>query len=143
MKNLKLFIILLIFILSSCAQTFQNNGLSEKEIENFDIEIGKTSKKYLINNYGPPIFENVFNDNVIYYMSHSTSYKTLEERKTKKMSVLEITLDNKDIVQNLKKYSEKDSFQINLSKKEDTKNIDMTSFWKDILRALRRKDNEN
>ena len=143
MKNLKLFIILLIFILSSCAQTFQNNGLSEKEIENLDIEIGKTSKKYLINNYGPPIFENVFNDNVIYYMSHSTSYKTLEERKTKKMSVLEITLDNKDIVQNLKKYSEKDSFQINLSKKEDTKNIDMTSFWKDILRALRRKDNEN
>ena len=143
MKNLKLFIILLIFILSSCAQTFQNNGLSEKEIENLDIEIGKTSKKYLINNYGPPIFENVFNDNVIYYVSHSTSYKTLEERKTKKMSVLEITLDNKDIVQNLKKCSEKDSFQINLSKKEDTKNIDMTSFWKDILRALRRKDNEN
>ena len=143
MKNLKLFIILLIFILSSCAQTFQNNGLSEKEIENLDIEIGKTSKKYLINNYGPPIFENLFNDNVIYYVSHSTSYKTLEERKTKKMLVLEITLDNKDIVQNLKKYSEKDSFQINLSKKEDTKNIDMTSFWKDILRALRRKDNEN
>lgn len=143
MKNLKLFIILLIFILSSCAQTFQNNGLSEKEIENFDIEIGKTSKKYLINNYGPPIFENVFNDNVIYYVSHSTSYKTLDERKTKKMLVLEITLDNKDIVQNLKKYSEKDSFQINLSKKEDTKNIDMTSFWKDILRALRGKDNEN
>jgi outer membrane protein assembly factor BamE (lipoprotein component of BamABCDE complex) len=143
MKNLKLFIILLIFILSSCAQTFQNNGLSEKEIENFDIEIGKTSKKYLINNYGPPIFENVFNDNVIYYVSHSTSYKTLEERKTKKMSVLEITLDNKDIVQNLKKYSEKDSYQINLSKKEDTKNIDMTSFLKDIVRALRRKDNEN
>ena len=143
MKNLKLFIILLIFILSSCAQTFQNNGLSEKEIENFDIEIGKTSKKYLINNYGPPIFENVFNDNVIYYVSHSTSYKTLEERKTKKMLVLEITLDNKDIVQNLKKYSEKDSFKINVFKREDTKNIDMTSFWKDILRALRRKDNEN
>ena len=143
MNNLKLFIILLIFILSSCGQTFQNNGLSEKEIENFDIEIGKTSKKYLINNYGPPIFENVFNDNVIYYVSHSTSYKTLEERKTKKMVVLEITLDNKDIVRNLKKYSEKDSFQINLSKKEDGRNIDITSFWKDIVRALRRKDNEN
>ena len=143
MINLKFFIISLIFILSSCTQTFQNNGLSEKEIENFDIKIGKTTKKYLIRNYGPPIFENVFNDNVIYYISHSTSYKTFEERKTKKMLVLEITLDNKDIVQNLKKYSEKDSFQINLSKKEDTKNIDMTSFWKDIIRALRRKDNEN
>ena len=98
MNNLKFFIILLIFILSSCGQTFQNNGLSEKELENFDIKIGKTSKKFLINNYGPPIFENVFNDNVIYYISHSTSYKTFEERKTKKILVLEITLDNKDIV---------------------------------------------
>ena len=141
MKNLKLFIILLIFILSSCAQTFQNNGLSEKEIENFDIKIGKTTKKYLIRNYGPPIFENVFNDNVIYYISHSTSYKTFEERKTKKMLILEIRLDNKNIVQDLKKYSEKDSFQINLSKKEDAKKINMTSFWKDIVRALRKKDN--
>ena len=143
MKNLNLFIILLIFILSSCAQTFQNSGLSEKEIENFDIKIGKTSKNYLINNYGPPIFENVFNDNVIYYISHSTSYKTFEKRKTKRILVLEITLDNKDIVQNFKKYSEKDSFQINISKKEDDKKINMTSFWKDIVRAIRRRDNEN
>tara|TARA_B100000242_G_scaffold249076_1_gene190293 strand:+ start:663 stop:1094 length:432 start_codon:yes stop_codon:yes gene_type:complete len=143
MNNLKLFIILLIFILSSCAQTYQNNGLSEREVENFDIKIGKTSKKYLINNYGPPIFENVFKDNVIYYISHSTSYKTFEERKTKKLLVLEITLDNKDIVQSLKKYSEKDSFAINISTKQDSKSINMTSFWKDIIRALRRKENEN
>ncbi len=143
MNNLKLFIILLIFILSSCAQTVQNNGLSKKEIENFDIKIGKTSKKYLINNYGPPIFENVYNDKVIYYISHSTSYKNFEERKTKKILVLEITLDNKDIVQKLKKYSDKDSFQINISKKQESKSINMTSFWKDIIRAMRRKDNEN
>lgn len=143
MNNLKLFIILLIFILSSCAQKFQNNGLSAKEIENFDIKIGKTSKKHLINNYGPPIFENVFNDKVIYYISHTTSYKTFEKRKTKKMLILEIKLDNKDIVQDLKKYSEKDSFQINLSKKEDAENINMTSFWKDIIRAIRRKDDKN
>ena len=143
MNNLKLIIILLIFILSSCAQTVQNNGLSEKEIKNFDIKIGKTSKTYLINNYGPPIFENVFNDNVIYYISHSTSYKTFEERKTKKILVLEITLDNKNIVQNFKKYSEKDSFQINVSKKEDAKNFNLTSFWKDIVRAIRKKDSEN
>ncbi len=143
MINLKLFLIFLIFILSSCSQKFQNNGLSKKEIENFNIEIGKTSKEYLINNYGPPIFENVFNDNVIYYISHKTSYKTFEERKTKKILVLEIILDNKDIVQNFKKYSDKDSFQINMSKKEDGKKINMTSFWKDIIRAIRRKDSEN
>ena len=65
MYKSKLIIPFLIFILSSCTQTFQKNGLTEKKIENFNIKIGKTSKKFLIDNYGPPIFENVFNDNVI------------------------------------------------------------------------------
>ena len=140
MNNLKLVTIFLILILSSCTQTIQNNGLSEKKIENFNIKIGKTSKKFLLNNYGPPIFENVFNDNVIYYISHISSYKTFEERKTKKLLVLEIKLDNKDIVKDFKKYTQNDSFQVNVSKKQDNKKINMTSFWKDIIRAIRKKD---
>ena len=143
MNYFKLFIIFLIFILNSCTQTIQNNGLSEKKIENFNIKIGKTSKKNLISNYGPPLFENVFNDNVIYYISHITSFKTFEERKTKKLLVFEITLDNNDIVQNFKKYTDKDSFQINVSKKQDDKKMNMTSFWKDIIRAIRRNENKN
>ena len=143
MNNLKLVIIFLIFIFSSCTKTIQNNGLSEKKIEDFDIKIGKTSKKYLITNYGPPIFQNVFNNNVIYYVSHSTSYKTFDKRKTKKLSVLKITLDDKNIVQKIKKYSDKDSFEIKVTKEQDDRDINMTSFWKDIVRAIRRRDNEN
>ena len=143
MYKLKLAITLLIFILSSCSQTVQNNGLSQKKIEDFDIEIGKTSKKYLINNYGPPIFDNVFNENVIYYVSHDTSYKTFDKRKTDKLSVLEITLNDKNIVQKVKKYSDKDSVDINVSKDQDEMNINFTSFWKNIVRALRRKNTED
>ena len=143
MYNLKLIILFLIFILSSCTQTFQKNGLSEKKIENFDIKIGKTSKKFLIDNYGPPIFENVFNDNVIYYVSHSTSYKTFDDRKTDKLIVFEIILDDKNVVQKYKKYTDKDSLDINVVKNNDDKDIDFISFWKDIVRALRRTNTED
>ena len=138
MYNLKLVIILFTFILNSCSQTFQNNGLSQKKIENFDVIIGKTSKKYLIDNYGPPIFENVFNDNIVYYISHSTSYKTFDKRKTDKLLVLEITFNNKNIVQKIKKYSDKDSLGIKVSKNQDDKDINFISFWKDILRAIKK-----
>ena len=141
MYNIKLIIPFLIFILSSCTQTFQQNGLSEKKIKSFDIEIGKTSKKFLIDNYGPPIFENVFNDNVIYYVSHNTSYKTFDDRKTDKLLVFEITLDEKNIVQKYKKYSDKDSLDIKVSRNNDDNDIDLTSFWKDLVRALRRTNN--
>ena len=143
MYNLKLAIILLILILSSCTQKIQNNGLSDKKIENFEIKIGKTSKKYLIDNYGPPIFENIFNDNVIYYVSHKTSYKTFDKRKTDKLVVLEITLDDKDIIQKIKKYSDKDGFDIKVSKNQDDIDVNLTSFWKDIIRALKRKNTED
>ena len=143
MYKSKLIIPFLIFILSSCTQTFQTNGLSQKKIENFDIKIGKTSKKFLIDNYGPPIFENVFNDNIIYYLSHSTSYKTFDDRKTDKLLVFEITLDDKNVVQKYKKYSDNDSLDIKVIKNNDDKDIDFKSFWKDIVRALRRTNNEN
>ena len=143
MYKSKLIIPFLIFILSSCTQTFQKNGLSEKKIENFDIKIGKTSKKFLIDNYGPPIFENVFNDNVIYYVSHSTSYKTFDDRQTNKLIVFEITLDDENVVQKYKKYSDKDSLDIKVVKNNDDKDIDLISFWKDLLRALRRTNTED
>ena len=139
MNNLKLVIIFLIFILNSCSQTFQNNGLSQRNLENFDIKIGKTSKKFLIKNYGPPIFENTFKNNIIYYVSHNTSYETFGERETEKLLVLEIMFDDKNIVQKIKKYSEKDSFDIKVSKFEDEKEINLVSFWKDIIRSLSRR----
>ncbi len=143
MYNLRLLLAFLFFILSSCTQTFQKNGLSENKIKNFDIKIGKTSKKFLIDNYGPPIFESLYNDNIIYYISHSTSYKTFDDRKTDKLLVFEITLDEKNIVQKYKKYSDKDSLDIKVSKNNDGKDIDLTSFWKDLIRAFRRTNTED
>ena len=143
MNYFKLAIIVLIFLFSSCTKTIQNNGFSNKKIESFDIKIGQTSKNYLLKNYGPPIFENVFKENVIYYISHSTSYKTFDERKTEKLLVLEITLDNKNIVQKIKKYSNKDIYEIKVSKNQEKRNINFTNFWKDIVRALRRKNTED
>ena len=140
MNYLNLFIFLLLFILNSCSQNFQNNGLSEKKIKNFNIEIGKTSKKQLLQKYGPPIFENLFNENIVYYVSHNTSYETLKKRKTNKLLVFEITLDDKNIVSEYKRFTEKDSIDLDISKKQDDKNLDFSIFWKDIINAMRKRN---
>ena len=138
-----IFLIILIFFLNACSQNFQNNGLSKKKLDNFEINIGKTSKQFLTKKYGPPIFENIFNKNVIYYVSHNTSYKTFEKRKTDKLLVYEIIFDNKNIVKDFKKYTEKDSYNINISKNNDDSDLDLTMFWKDILNAMRRNNVDN
>ncbi len=130
-------------ILTSCSPTIQNNGISENKLKKIVIEIGKTSKNELIKKYGPPVFEGVFNENVIYYVSHKTSYKLLDKVKTKKLLVYEITLNDKNIVDNFKKFSEKDSFNISISDKGSEHEKDSVFIWKELLNNMRKNNIQN
>ena len=143
MYYLKIFISIMSFVLISCSPTIQNNGLSEVKFNKIKIEIGKTSKKDLIRKYGPPIFQSVFNDNIIYYVSHKTSYKLLDKLKTKKLLIYEVYLDEKNIVENFQEYSEKDALNIEISDKKTGDDKDAVFIWKEILNNMRRKNVQN
>ena len=143
MYYLKFFIYIMSFVLTSCSPTIQNNGLSETKFNKIKIEIGKTSKKDLIRKYGPPIFQSVFNENVIYYVSHKTSYKLLDELKTKKLLIYEIYLNKKNIVKNFQEYSEKDALKVEISDKATGDGKDTIFIWKEILNNMRRKNVQN
>ncbi|MFL2819163.1 MAG: hypothetical protein ACJ0BR_05875 [Candidatus Puniceispirillales bacterium] len=143
MFYLKIFICIMSFLLISCSPTIQNNGLPEVKFNKIKIEIGKTSKKDLIRKYGPPIFQSVFNDNIIYYVSHKTSYKLLDKLKTEKLLIYEVYLDKKNIVENFQKYSEKDAFNIEISNKETGDDKDAVFILKEILNNMRRKNVQN
>ena len=143
MYYLRFFIYIMSFVLTSCSPTIQNNGLSEVKFNKIKIEIGKTSKKDLIRKYGPPIFQSVFNENVIYYVSHKTSYKLLDELKTKKLLIYEIYLNKKNIVKNFQEYSEKDALKVEISDKATGDGKDTIFIWKEILNNMRRKNVQN
>ena len=130
-------------ILTSCSPTIQNNGMSENKLKKIVIDIGKTSKNDLIKKYGPPVFESVFNEKVIYYVSHKTSYKLLDKAKTKKLLIYEISLNDKNIVKNFKKYSEKDSFNISISDKSSDHDKESVFIWKELLNNMRRNNIQN
>ena len=143
MYYLKIFIYIMSFVLTSCSPTIQNNGLSEVKFNKIKIEIGKTSKKDLIRKYGPPIFQSVFNDNIIYYVSHKTSYNLLDKLKTEKLLIYEVYLDKKNIVENFQEYSEKDALNIEISDKETGDDKDAIFILKEILNNMRRKNVQN
>ena len=136
MYYFKILITIMLFFLFSCSETVERYGLSQKKIESIELLIGVTSKKSLINSYGPPVFESVFNENIVYYVSHESSFKNFEDRKTKKLKVIEVIFDKNDIVQNFNKYSEQDSIKLKVIEKEtdDTNNGFM--FWKEIISNL-------
>ena len=143
MYYLKIFFCIFLLTLTSCSTNIQNNGITEIKFKKINVQIGKTTKKDLISQYGPPFFESVFNKNVIYYVSHKTSYKVLEKFKTAKLMIYEISLNEKNVVSNLKKYSEKNAVNISVSNKTSEDNKDTTFIFKEILNNMRRNNAQN
>ena len=144
MFYLKFILILAVFFNASCSQKVQKTGLSSVKINEIKIEEGITTKSSLIKKYGPPVFQSVFNQNTVYYVSHVTGYKNLSDRKTLNLVVLEITFNDKNIVNKIKKYDKFDSKNVKVSKKNSLeKNNTSIQFWKDIINNLRRRNVED
>ena len=144
MFYLKFILILAVFFNASCSQKVQKNGLSSVKINEIKIEEGITTKSSLIKKYGPPVFQSVFNQNTVYYVSHVTGYKNLSDRKTLNLVVFEITFNDKNIVKTIKKYNKFDSKNVKISKKNSLeKNNTSIQFWKDIINNLRRRNVED
>lgn len=143
MPYFKFLIIFIILFISSCTDNIQKNGLSITKINEIKVKIGETSKEDLNNKYGPPVFESIFNKHVVYYASHTSSYLNFNPRETKQLIVLKITLDNKNIVQNVQKYTEKNAKNIHISNM-NTNNKDTSGiFWKQILQNIKRNAVQN
>ena len=144
MYYLKFILILVVIFNTSCSQNIQKTGLSNVKINEIKIEEGITTKSILMKKYGPPVFESVFNKNTVYYVSHVTGYKNLSDRKTLNLVVFEITFNDKNIVNKIKKYNELDSKNVKISKKNSLeKNNTSIQFWKDIINNLRRRNVED
>ena len=143
MTNFKFFIIFFILFISSCSEKKYTNGLSLLQINQMDIKIGEITKNQIYIKYGPPIFESVFNKNVIYYLSHKSSYLNFNPRETKELVVLEIAFDNKNIVKSIDKYSEKNAKNIDVSKEITKKENNKGIFIKEIIDNMKRNNLNN
>ena len=143
MPYLKFFIIIIILFSSSCTSNIQKNGLSIIKINQIKIKIGETTKDDLNNKYGPPVFESIFNNNIIYYASHTSSYLNFNPRKTKQLIVFKIILDNNNIVRNVQKYTEKKAKDIVISKMNTNDRDNKGIFWKQILNNMKRQAIKN
>ena len=143
MPYLKFFIIFIVLFSSSCTSIIQKNGLSITKINEIKVKIGETSKEDLNNKYGPPLFESIFNKDIVYYASHTSSYLNFNPRKTKQLIVLKITLDNKNIVQNVRKYTEKNAKDIHVSNMNTNDRDTRGIFWKQILQNIKKSTIQN
>ena len=139
----KVLLLFIIFFISSCSEKIQINGLTNTIISQMNVDIGTTTKDELNKKYGPPVFEGIFNNNIIYYISHESSYQNFNPRKTKKLLIFKIILDKDDKVKSLKKYTEENAQNIIVSK-EKTRTINNEGILlKQILENIKKNNLKN
>ena len=144
MYNFKILLILILFFFNGCFEKRHNNGLSLNSIENFEIEIGTSSKNSLIKKYGPPSFESVFNKKTIYYVSQSTFYKNFNSPQLTDLTVYQINLDENENVKDFKKINQEDAKKIQIA--DDSKSAGgdgLRVFLKSIIDNLKKNDLNN
>ena len=144
MYNFKILLMLILFFLNGCFEKRQNNGLSLNTIENFEIEIGTSSKNSLIKKYGPPSFESVFNKKTIYYVSQSTFYKNFNSPQLTDLTVYQINLDENENVKDFKKFNQEDAKKIQIADDSNSAGGDgLRVFLKSIIDGLQKKKLDN
>ena len=138
---MKYFLILIMFFLVGCVETKQINGIRFDKIDNFNIEIGKTSKFSLISKYGPPSFKSPFKKNIIYYTSQNTVYKNISAPQVKKMILYQIYLDEDGLVTKFNKYNEKEIVNLEIigDGKEKNENT-LRALFKQMINNLQRRN---
>ena len=143
MTKRKVLLLFMILFISSCSENIQINGLSNTIMTQMQIEVGITTKDELNKKYGPPVFEGIFNNNVIYYISHESRYKNFNPRKTNKLLIFKITLDTEDKVKSLKKYTEENAQNIIVSKEKTNTINNEGILLKQILENLQKNKLKN
>ena len=143
MTKKEILLLLTILFISACSENIQINGLSNTIMTEMQIKVGITTKDELNKKYGPPVFEGIFKNNIIYYISHESSYKNFNPRKTNKLLIFKITLDKDNKVKKVKKYTEENAQNIIVSK-EKTKTINNEGILlKQILQNMQKNRTRN
>ena len=140
---IKYFLLLVVVFLVSCVETNQINGMRFDKIDNFRVEIGKTTKLSLISKYGPPSFESPFKKDIIYYTSQNTVYKNLSAPQVEKMILYQIFLDEKGFVTEFNKYSEKEIVNLEIVEGKVKKENTVRTLFKQMLNNLQKRNYEN
>ena len=113
----------LLLLLCNCQPRITNHGnFFNKENINY-IKKSKLNKAEILEIFGTPSTTSTFSSNVWYYMSQVQSEKAYFNVKNISSKILKITFDRNKFVKKYSVLSEKDSYDITISKEETVSSL--------------------
>ena len=141
---MKILLILIIFILTSCSlnKVVQHHGVHNLEKKQTKLKINYTNKNDIIKLIGPPSTKSTFDNDVFIYIEKKTSSSKLTKFGKKKLianNVLILEVDSMGILLSKKFYNMNDMNKIKFDKSVTGINYSKKSFIYNFLYSLRQK----
>ena len=143
---MKFFFILLLLITIGCSnnKVVYNHGLLALEAKSNKIEINKTNKNDVLNNFGKPSTVSLFDDDIWFYIQRvkvNQSILKLGSSKIQNNNVLELKFNDYGILKSKKLYQVDNMNDLQIVKNKTEKKYETTSTLGKLLKSLEQKVN--
>jgi len=122
--------------LTACSSTYSNHGYvpTDKELEN--IMVGIDTRAEVEEIAGIPSSAGILSDGAWYYISSRIESYAYHKPEVTERTVLAISFDSNDVVQNIERFGLQDGRVIELSRRVTSPSVRGTTFWRQLIGSI-------
>lgn len=125
-----------VFVVSACSSTYTNHGYVPSDFELDNVLVGVDTRATVEEVVGAPSSTGVLSDGAWYYISSRIEYYAYRKPEVIDRTVLAISFDENDVVQNIERFGLEDGRVITFSRRVTSSSVRGTTFWRQLVNSI-------
>lgn len=126
----------IVLLVAACTATYTNHGYVPSDIELENVLVGVDTRATVEEVVGRPSSTGVLSDGAWYYISSRIEYFAYRKPKVIDRTVLAISFDKNDVVQNIERFGLEDGRVITFSRRVTSSSVKGTTFWRQLVNSI-------
>lgn len=119
-----------------CTSTYTIHGYVPSDLELENILVGVDTRSTVEEIVGRPSSTGVLSDGAWYYISSRIEYFAYRKPEVIDRTVLAISFDKNNVVQNIERFGLEDGRVITFSRRVTTASVEGTTFWRQLINSI-------
>ena len=122
--------------MAACTDTFTDHGYVPTQAELDKVNIGADDRSSVTGSIGGPSTAGVLQDGAWYWISSRVRYRTYRKPEMISRTIVAISFDNNDRVENIERFGIEDGRIISFSRRVTSSGVGSTTFFSQLISNL-------
>lgn len=123
-------------VVVACSATYTNHGYVPSDVELENLLVGVDTRATVDEIIGRPSSTGVLSDGAWYYISSRVEYYAYRKPEIIDRTILAISFDDNDVVQNIERFGLEDGRVITFSRRVTTASVKGSTFWRQLINSI-------